>query len=103
MRICFTLTLIPVVVAALIVFWLILRNDKARLLFALALSVAVLALLNPIFAVVALGLVLVAHQIVELKRRERLSGGRVVLIIVIVALVTLGIGKYGQRGAIAIL
>ena len=102
MRIYFTLTLIPVVVAALVVFWLILRNDKARLLFALALSVVVLALLNPIFAVIALGLVLVAHQLVELKRDEHLSGGRVVLIIVVIALVTLGVGKYGQRGAIAI-
>jgi alginate O-acetyltransferase complex protein AlgI len=101
-RIYFTLTLIPVVVAALVVFWLVLRNDKARLLFALALSVAVLALLNPIFAVIALGLVLVAHQLVELKRDGRLSGGRVVLLIVIIALVTLGVGKYGQRGAIAI-
>ena len=33
---------------------------------------------------------------------ERLRGARVVLIAVILALVTLGIGKYGQRGAIAI-
>jgi alginate O-acetyltransferase complex protein AlgI len=94
--------LIPVVVAALVVFWLVLRHDKARLIFALALSVVVLALLNPVFAVIALGLVLVAHQLVELKHSGRLSGGRVVLVIVIIALVTLGIGKYGQRGAIAI-
>ncbi len=102
MRIYFTLTLIPVVIAALLVFWLLLRRDKARIVFALVLSVAVLALLNPMFAAAALGLTLVAHQLVELRRREKLSGGRVVLIIVIIALVTLGIGKYGQRGAIAI-
>ena len=102
MKIYFTLWLIPVVISALFVFWVILRNDKWRLIFALVLSVAVLALLNPIFAAIALGLILVTHQLVELKRDGHLTGGRVVLLIVIIALVTLGIGKYGQRGAIAI-
>src|SRR5450756_48782 len=48
------------------------------------------------------GLVVVGHQLVDLKRRKKLSGGRVVLIIVAIAVITLGIGKYGQRGAIVI-
>ena len=102
MKIYFTLYLIPVVIFALLVFWLALRKDAHRLIFILALSVAVLAVLHPVFALVAVGLVLVTHQLVELKRRERLRGARVVLIAIIIALVTLGIGKYGQRGAIAI-
>ncbi|MEI6450938.1 MAG: MBOAT family O-acyltransferase, partial [Actinomycetes bacterium] len=103
MKIYFTLYLIPVVIVALLVFWLALRrSETARLVFLIVVSVAVLAALNPIFAAVALGLVLVAHQLVELKRAQRLSGGRVVLIIVVIAVVTLGIGKYGQRGAMAV-
>ena len=102
MKIYFTLYLIPVVIVALLVFWLALRKDAHRLIFVLVLSVAVLAVLNPAFAAIAVGLVLVTHQLVEAKRKEKLRGARVVLIAVIIALVTLGIGKYGQRGAIAI-
>ena len=45
---------------------------------------------------------LVTHQLVEAQRKKKLRGARVVLIAIIIALVTLGIGKYGQRGAIAI-
>jgi alginate O-acetyltransferase complex protein AlgI len=101
-KIYFTLYLIPVVIVALLVFWLALRKDAHRLIFVLLLSVTVLAVLNPVFAVVALGLVLMTHQLVELKRQEKLRGARVVLIAVIIALVTLGIGKYGQSGAIAV-
>ncbi len=102
MKVYFTYYLIPVVIAALIVFWLVLRSDRNRLILMLVVSAAALARLNPIFAAIALGLVVVAHQLVELKRAEKFSGGRVVLLAVVAALVTLGIGKYGQRGAIAI-
>ena len=65
-------------------------------------SVAVLATLNPAFAAIALGLILVTHQLVALRREEKLSGGRVVLIIVVIALVTLGVGKYGHPAAQAL-
>ncbi len=102
MKIYFTLYLIPVVIVALLVFWLLLRKDVYRLIFMLVVSVAVLALLNPIFAGIALGLVLVTHQLVDLKRKKKLRGGRVVLIGIVIALVTLGIGKYGHTGASAI-
>ena len=102
MSIYFSWLLVPVVVAALLVFWLALRNDLYRLIFVLVVSVAVLASLNPAFAVIALGLILVTHQLVALRREEKLSGGRVVLIIVVIALVTLAVGKYGQRGVIAV-
>jgi alginate O-acetyltransferase complex protein AlgI len=102
LRIYFTPYLVPALVGALLVFWLVLRHDRARMIFALVLSVVVLGLLHPAFAAIALGLVLVAHQLVELKRHEKLSGGRVVLIILAVAVIALGVGKYGQRGAIAI-
>jgi alginate O-acetyltransferase complex protein AlgI len=99
-RIYFTWLLIPVVIAALAMFWLVLRRDVHRLIFISVLSVVVLALLNPAFAAIALGLVVVAHQLVQLRRSERLSGGRVVLIMVTMAVVTLAVGKYGQRGVI---
>ena len=102
MRIYFTLYLIPVVSAALLVFWLVLRNEHVKLIFLIVLSVAVLAALHPAFAAIAVGLVVVVHQLVDLQRRKKLSGGRVVLITVAVAVITLGIGKYGQRGALAI-
>ncbi len=102
MKIYFTLYLIPVVVFALLVFWLLLRKDTHRLIFMLVVSVAVLAALHPIFAAIALGLVLVTHQLVEAMRKKKLRGARVVLIAVIIALVTLAIGKYGQRGALAL-
>jgi len=101
-KIYFTLYLIPVAIAALLVFWLALRNERVKLIFLIVLSVAVLAVLHPAFAAIAVGLVVVAHQLVDLKRRKKLSGGRVVLIIVAIAVITLGIGKYGQRGAIVI-
>jgi alginate O-acetyltransferase complex protein AlgI len=101
-KIYFTLYLIPVVIFALLVFWLALRKDAHRLLFILLVSVAVLAVLNPAFAAIAVGLVLVTHQLVEAKRREKLRGARVVLVALIMAVVVLGVGKYGQRGAIAV-
>jgi alginate O-acetyltransferase complex protein AlgI len=103
MKIYFTYYLIPVVIVALLVFWLALRrHERAKLLFMTAVSVAALALLNPIFAAIAVGLVLLTHQIVGLKRQGRLSGGRVVLIVVLGGVITLAIGKYGQSGARAV-
>lgn len=102
MKIYFTWYLIPVVVAALPLFWLVLRRDTWRLVFALVVSVAALAMLHPVFAAIALGLVAVAWQIVEVHKAGRLSGGRAVLLVVTVAVVTLAIGKYGQRGAVAV-
>jgi alginate O-acetyltransferase complex protein AlgI len=102
-KIYFTVYLIPVVVIALLVFWLALRRqERAKLVFLALLSVGALAVLNPVFAAIAVGLVLIAHQLVELKRRGRLGGGRVVLLIVLIGVVTLAIGKYGQRGAMAV-
>jgi alginate O-acetyltransferase complex protein AlgI len=101
-KIYFTLYLIPVVVFSLLVFWLLLRKDTHRLVFMLVVSVAVLGALHPIFAAVALGLVVITHQLVEAMRSKKLRGARVVLIAIIIALVTLAVGKYGQRGALAL-
>ena len=102
MRIYFTLYLIPVVVVSLLVFWVALRKETHRLVFVLVVSVAALAALHPVFAAVALGLVLVTHQLVEAYRAQRLRGARVVLIAVVVALATIGVGKYGRQGALAL-
>ena len=65
MRVFFTPYAIPVVLGALLAFWLVLRGERLRLALLLVVSVAVLALLHPAFAVTALGLVLVTHQLVE--------------------------------------
>jgi alginate O-acetyltransferase complex protein AlgI len=101
-RIYFTWFLIPVVLVALPVFWLVLRRAQHRLIFALAVSVGGLAILNPIFTVIAIGLVAVTWQVVALHQAQRLKGGRAVLLMVTIALLTLLIGKYGERGAMAV-
>ena len=97
MRVFFTPYVIPVVLVALLAFWLVLRGERLRLALLLLVSVAVLALLHPAFAVTALGLVLVTHQLVALWGEKRLSGKRAVLIIVTIAVVALTVGKYGQQ------
>jgi alginate O-acetyltransferase complex protein AlgI len=101
-KIYFTVWLVPVVLAALLVFWVVLRKDTHRLLFSILLSLGVLAWLHPAFAVIAAGLILLTHQVIALWKEQRLSGGRVVLVTVLVAVVTLAVGKYGARGAAAI-
>lgn len=100
MRIYFSLYLIPVVVLALVLFWGVLRDDRRRLWMIVLLSLAVLAVLHPVFAVVAVGLLLVTQQIVAAHAEGRLSGGRAVLIAVLIAVVTLAIGKYGRTAAV---
>jgi alginate O-acetyltransferase complex protein AlgI len=100
-RIYFSLYLIPVVVLALALFWLVLRDDRRRLWLVVALSLAILALLHPVFAVVAVGLLIVTRQVVVAHAAGRLSGGRAVLIAVVVAVVTLAVGKYGRSAAVA--
>lgn len=102
MKIYFTLYLIPVLAVALPVFWLVLRHETARLWLLFLGSMAVLAVLHPAFAVVCVGLILVTQQIVAAHRDKRLSGGRAVLIAVLIAVVTLAIGKYGRSGALAV-
>jgi alginate O-acetyltransferase complex protein AlgI len=97
LRIYFTYLLIPVVLVAVPVFWIVLRRDAWRLWFVVALSLGLLALLHPAFAVAAAGLVLLTHQLVEQLRAKRLSAGRTVLIAVLGAVVILAVGKYGQR------
>ncbi|HSL96182.1 MAG TPA: MBOAT family O-acyltransferase [Thermoleophilia bacterium] len=101
MRIYFSLYLIPVVVVALALFWLVLRDDRRRLWLVVGLSLAILALLHPVFAVVAVGLLLVTQQVVAAHAAGRLSGGRTVLLAVLVTVVTLAIGKYGRSAAVA--
>ena len=56
MSIYFTCYLIPVVALALALFWLVLRDDRRRLWLIVLASLAVLALLHPIFAVIAVAL-----------------------------------------------
>jgi len=100
-KIYFSLYLIPVVIVALALFWLVLRDDRRRLWLVVGLSVAILALLHPAFAVVAVGLLLVTQQVVAAHAAGRLSGGRAVLIAVLIAVVTLAVGKYGRSAAVA--
>ena len=97
MRIYFTWLVLPVVLVSVPLFWLVLKRELWRLWFLIGLSLVLLCLLHPAFAVVAVGLVLLTHQLVEALRAKRLSGGRAVLLIVLGAVVTLAIGKYGQH------
>ena len=102
MKIFFTPYIIPVVLAALLVFWVLLRAERARLLLLLAVSVAALALLHPAFAATALGLVVVTHQLVALWSDKKLSGKRAILIIVAIAVIALAVGKYGQQAMLVL-
>ncbi len=102
MKIYFAWYLIPVVLLAMPVFWFVLRNERKRLLFLLLLSFGVLSLLHVIFALVALGLIVIVHQIVAANKAGRLTTGRALLLSIIIAMVTLGIGKYGRHGAVAV-
>ena len=96
MRIYFTYWLIPAVLLALPIFWVALRRDRWRLLFTLLLSLAALALLHPIWVVVALGITVATHQLVELLRRRKLAVGPTILLAIAVAVLTLAVGKYGH-------
>jgi alginate O-acetyltransferase complex protein AlgI len=100
-RIYFSFYLIPIVALALALFWLVLRDDRLRLWLIVALSIGVLAVLHPVFAVVSIALILLAQQIVAAHASGRLSGGRAVLIAVALAVVTLAVGKYGRSAAAA--
>jgi alginate O-acetyltransferase complex protein AlgI len=97
MQIYFSFTvLVPVILLALPIFWLVLRRDAWRLWFIVVLSVSLLALLHPAFAVVSVGLVVLTHQLVEQMHAKKLSVRRTVLMAVLGAVVVLALGKYGQ-------
>ena len=96
MAIYFTYWLIPTVLLALPIFWLVLRRDRWRLLFTLLISLTALGLLHPIWVVAAVGITVGTHQLSELLRRRKLAVAPAVLLAVAVAVVTLAIGKYGH-------
>lgn len=87
---------------ALLLYWVLFRSDRVRLYFILILSLCVLTLIHPIFTLVALCLIFIAYQIVEAMKTDRLSGDRAALLIIVMAVVTIGLGKYGQSLAIAL-
>jgi alginate O-acetyltransferase complex protein AlgI len=99
----FTYYVIPIVLLALPVYWLLLRRDGARIWFLAAVSMAVLAAIHPAFAVIAVGLTFLTHQLVALWHDKRLRGTRLLAISIALALLTLVIGKYGQDMAGAFL
>jgi alginate O-acetyltransferase complex protein AlgI len=88
--------LMAVVAAALPVYWLLLRRDTHRRWFVVVVSLVVLALIQPAFAVVTVGLAYIAHQVVAAHKERRLTTSRALLLAIAVAVVTLAIGKYGQ-------
>ena len=96
MQLFFTYLLIPVILVAVPVFWLLLRHDTWRLAFIVIASLGLLSLLNPAFAVISVALVVATHQLVEQLRAHKLSVGRTVLIAVLGAIVILAVGKYSQ-------
>ena len=96
MQIYFSLYLVPAFLAAVPIYWLGLRSERMRLIFLLVGSVGVLALLNPIFIALAIGIVLFTHQLVLAAHDRRLTAARLLLIAIGGAIVTLAIGKYGR-------
>ncbi len=102
MRIYFTLYIIPVVAVALLLYWGPLRGERRRLALIIVTSFAVLALLHPVFVVVVLGLAFFTHRLVEWRKNGRLSVGQVLVMAISLAVVVLGVGKYGHAGAQAL-
>ena len=102
MKIFFTPYVVPVVIVALLAFWVVLRDERFRLAFLLALSVAILGLLHPAFAAIALALIFGAHQLVQMWTDKRISGGRAVLFVVAVGVVAIAVGKYGQQALMVV-
>ena len=76
MQIYFSLYLVPALLAAVPIYWLGLRSERMRLVFLLAGSVGVLALLNPIFIALAIGIVLFTHQLVLAAHDRRLTASQ---------------------------
>jgi len=101
-RIYFTLYIIPVVAVALLLYWGPLRGEKRRLALIIVTSLAVLALLHPVFAVVVVGLALFTHRLVEWRTSGRLSVGQALVMAISMAVVVLGLGKYGHPAAQAL-
>jgi alginate O-acetyltransferase complex protein AlgI len=102
MRIYFTLYLIPVLAVALLLYWVVLRGEKRRLVFLIAASLAVLMSLHPVFGVVVVGLALVTHRLVAWRRSGGLSTRDALIMGIALAVVTLGVGKYGQSLATSV-
>jgi alginate O-acetyltransferase complex protein AlgI len=101
-RIYFTLYIIPVVAVALLLYWGPLRGEKRRLALIIVTSFAVLALLHPVFVLVVVGLAFFTHRLVEWRKNGRLSVGQVLVMAISLAVVVLGVGKYGHAGAQAL-
>jgi D-alanyl-lipoteichoic acid acyltransferase DltB (MBOAT superfamily) len=101
-RIYFTLYIIPVVAVALLLYWGPLRGEKRRLGLIIVTSLGVLALLHPIFAVVVVCLALFTHRLVRWRTSGRLTVGQTLVMAIAMAVVVLGIGKYGHAGAQAL-
>lgn len=102
MRIYFNVLLIPIVAATLPLFWHVLRDERARLWLVICVSLAVLAALHPIFALIATSLVVLVHQIVAAHHEQRITGARAIVIALITTLTPLAIGKYGRSAAVAL-
>ncbi len=102
MTIYFTLYIIPVVAVALVLYWGPLRGEKRRLALLIVTSLAVLALLHPVFVVIVVGLALFTTRLVEWRKSGRLTMGQTLVMAVSLALVVLGVGKYGHPAAQAL-
>jgi alginate O-acetyltransferase complex protein AlgI len=101
-RIYFTIYIIPVVAVALVLYWGPLRGEKRRLGLLIVTSLAVLSLLHPIFTVVVVGLALFTHRLVEWRKTGRVTVAQALVMAIALAVVVLGVGKYGHPAAQAL-
>jgi len=90
------------VLAALPVYWLLLRTDKRRLGFLLLGSVAVLGILHPIFIAIAIAVVVGAWSLVSAHAEERVSVKWVLFASIAVGILVIAVGKYGGQLADAV-
>ncbi len=102
MSIYFTYWLIPAVAVAVPVYWLAIKDDRLRLGLLLLGSVGALAVLHPIFAVLALGVTMGAWGLVNAIAQKQLSVRWGLVAAIGGAIVTLAIGKYGRELTAAI-
>ena len=96
MSIFFTPYLIPILLEALLIYWFGLRRDEERVLFVALLSIAALASLHPVFAVIAVAITLVVRQVVVFVHARRVSVRAALVFSISLGVIVLAVGKYGQ-------
>jgi alginate O-acetyltransferase complex protein AlgI len=98
----FTPYLIPILFGALLIYWFGLRRDEERVLFVALLSIASLAALHPVFAVIAVAITAMIRQVVVYVHARRVSIRAALIFSISLGIIALAFGKYGASMAHAV-